>query len=72
VLSDEDNGMTEMRNTNNDEINIEEESGNFEENAILDFIHDVSNMVGGSNVVNSSNNHNSAKRKGAQHTTPQS
>jgi len=71
VLFDEDNGTNGMRNTNNDEINIEEESENFEENAILDFIHDVSNMVGGSNVVNSSNNHNSTKRKGAQHTTPQ-
>jgi len=53
-----------MRNITNDETNIEEGSGNSEENAIPDFIHDVSNMVNGSNVVNSSNNHNSAKRKG--------
>jgi len=58
-----------MRNITNDETNIEERSGNSEKNAIPDFIHDV-NMVDGSNVMNSSNNHNSAKRKGAQHTTP--
>jgi len=59
-----------MGNITNDETNIEKGSGNSEEHAIPDFIHDVSNMVDGSNVVNSSNNHNSAKRKGAQHTTP--
>jgi len=60
-----------MRNTNNKETNIEEGSGESEEDAILDFIHDVSNMVGGSNVANSSSNPSSAKRKGSHNTTPQ-
>lgn len=35
------------------------------------FICNVSNIVGASNVVNNSYKHNSAKRKGAQHTTSQ-
>ena len=52
-----------MRNTTNEETNIEEGSGDSEEDAIPDFIYDVSNMVGGSNVANGSSNHNSAKRK---------
>jgi len=60
-----------MRNTTNEETNIEEGKGDSEEDAIPDFIHNVSNMVGGSNVVNSSSNHISAKRKGTHHTTPQ-
>jgi hypothetical protein len=62
-----------MRNTTNDETNIEEGSGDSEDDKIPNFVHDVSNMVGGSNVVNNSSNHSSVKRKrkGAQHTTPQ-
>jgi hypothetical protein len=32
-----------MRNTTNEETNIEEGSGKFEEDAIPNFIHDVSN-----------------------------
>ena len=34
-----------MRNTTNEETNIEEGSGNFEEDAIPNFIHDVSNWL---------------------------
>jgi len=62
-----------MRNTTNDKTNIEKGSGDSKEDAIPNFVHDVSNMVGGSNVVNNSSNHSSVKRKreGAQHTTPQ-
>ena len=70
LLSDEDNRAAEMRNTTNEETNIEEGSGDSEEDAIPDFIHNVSTMVGGSNVTNSSSNHISAKRKGARNTTP--
>jgi len=51
LLSDEDNGAAEMRNTTNKKTNIEEGSGDSEEDAIPDFIHDVSNMVGGNNIV---------------------
>jgi len=51
LLSDEDNGAAEMRNTTNEKTNIEEGSGDSEEDAIPDFIHDVSNMVGGNNIV---------------------
>jgi len=51
LLSDEDNRAAEMRNTTNEETNIEEGSGDSEEDAIPDFIHDVSNMVGGNNVA---------------------
>jgi hypothetical protein len=73
LLSDEDDrDAAGMRNTTNEKTNMEEGSGDSEEDAIPDFIHDVSNMVGGSNVANSSSNPNSAKRKGAHHTTPQS
>jgi hypothetical protein len=62
-----------MRNTTTDETNIEEGGGDFEEDAIPNCVHDVSNMVGGSNVMNNSSNHSSVKRKrkGAQHTIPQ-
>jgi hypothetical protein len=51
LLSDEDNGAAEMRNTTNEKTNIEEGSGDSEEDAIPDFIHDFSNMVGGNNIV---------------------
>jgi len=71
LLSDEDNGAAGMRNTTNEETNIEEGSGDSKEDAIPDFIHDVSNMVGGSNVANSSSNPSSAKRKDSHHTIPQ-
>jgi hypothetical protein len=50
---------------------MEEGSGDSEKDAIPDFVHDVSNMAGGSNVANNSSNPSSAKRKGAHHTTPQ-
>jgi len=71
LLLNEDNVAAGMRNTTNEETNIEEGSGDSEEDAIPDFIHDVSNMVGGNNVANSSSNPNSAKRKGSHHTTSQ-
>jgi hypothetical protein len=70
LLSDKDNKAIGMRNTTNEKTNIEEGSGDSEEDAIPDFIHNVSTMVGGSNVTNSSSNHISAKRKGARNTTP--
>jgi len=50
---------------------MEEESGDSEEDAIPDFTRDVSNMVGGSNVANSTNNLSSSKKKGAHQTAPQ-
>ena len=40
-----------MRNTTNDETNIEKGSDNSEEDAIPDFVHDVNNMVSRSNVI---------------------
>jgi hypothetical protein len=59
-----------MKNTTNKETNREEGSGDSEEDAITDFIHDVSNMIGGSNVANSSSNPSNAKRKGSHNTIP--
>ena len=56
LLSDEDNVASGMRNTTNEDTNKEEGSGDSEEDAIPDFTRDVSNMVGGSNVTNSSSN----------------
>uniref|UniRef100_A0A6N2MCX4 Uncharacterized protein n=1 Tax=Salix viminalis TaxID=40686 RepID=A0A6N2MCX4_SALVM len=38
---------------------------------MLDCIHDVNNMVGESNVMNSNINHSSEMRKSAQHIAPQ-
>ena len=49
VLPNEDNKGAELRNMNNYEINLEG-SGDFKEDAILDFVHDVSNMIGGCNT----------------------
>lgn len=63
LLSEEGNGAAGMRNTTNDETNIKEESGDSKEDVIHDFVHDVSNMVGESNVTNSSSNHSSAKKE---------
>jgi hypothetical protein len=60
-----------MRNTTNEDTNMEEGSGDSEEDAIPDFTRDVSNMVGGSNVAHNYCNPNSSKRKGAHQTTPQ-
>ena len=71
LLSDEDNVASGMRNTTNKDTNMAEGSGDSEEDAIPDFTRDVSNMVGGSNVTNSSSNHGNSKRKGAHQPTPQ-
>ena len=71
LLSDEDNVAAGMRNTTNEDTNMEEGSGDSEEDAIPDFSQDVSNMVGGSNVANSSNNPSSSKRKSPHQTKPQ-
>uniref|UniRef100_A0A2K2CAR3 Myb/SANT-like domain-containing protein n=1 Tax=Populus trichocarpa TaxID=3694 RepID=A0A2K2CAR3_POPTR len=71
LLSDEDNVAAGMRNTTNEDTNMEEGSGDSEEDAIPDFTRDVSNMVGGSNVAHSCSNPSSSKRKGAHQTTPQ-
>ena len=49
VLPNEDNTGAKLRNMNNYEINLEG-SGDFKEDAILDFVHDVSNMIGGCNA----------------------
>ena len=70
-LLDEDNVASRMRNTTNEDTNMAEGSGDSEEDAIPDFTRDVSNMVGGSNVANSSSNPSSSKRKGAHQPTPQ-
>ena len=59
-----------VRNTTNEDTNMEEGSGDSEDDAIPDFSWDVSNMVGGSNVANSSSNPSSSKRKSAHQTTP--
>jgi len=71
LLSDEDNVTARMRNTTNEDTNMEEGSDDSEEDAIPDFTRDVSNMVGGSNVAHSCSNPSSSKRKGAHQTTPQ-
>ncbi|KAI5592352.1 hypothetical protein BDE02_04G145200 [Populus trichocarpa] len=46
LLSDKDNKAIGMRNTTNEKTNIEEGSGDSEEDAIPDFIHNVSTMRG--------------------------
>ena len=56
LLSDEDNVAAGIRNTTNKDTNMEKGSRDSEEDAIPDFTHDVSNMVSGSNVANSSSN----------------
>jgi hypothetical protein len=63
MLFDEDNRGDGLKNTSNDDINLEEGSGNSNEDGIPNFMDDVSNMVASFNVANSSNNHNSGKRK---------
>ena len=72
LLSNEDNVTAGMKNTTNEDTNMEEGSDDSAKDAIPDFTRDVSNMVGGSNVTNSSSNHGNSKRKGAHQTTPQS
>ena len=59
-----------LKNTSNDDINLEEGSGNSEEDGIPNFMDDVSNIIASFNVANSSNDHNSGKRKATQHSTP--
>ncbi|KAJ6948843.1 hypothetical protein NC651_002993 [Populus alba x Populus x berolinensis] len=49
VLPDEDDKGAKLRNMNNYEINLEG-SGDFKEDTILDFVHDVSNIIGGCNA----------------------
>ena len=69
LLSNEDNVTAGMKNTTNEDTNMEEGSDDSAKDAIPDFTRDVSNMVGGSNVTNSSSNHDSSKRKGAHQTS---
>jgi len=71
MLSNEDGGDDGLRSINNDGINLEEGSGDLEENSIPNFVDDMSNMVICFNVANSSSNHSFGKRKATQYLTPQ-
>lgn len=67
MLFHNDNRDDGLRNTSNEDFNLEEGSRNSKKNSISNFIDDVSHMVAGFNVVNSSSNHNSGgERKTTQ------
>jgi len=52
------------KNTSNEDVNLEEGSGDFEKDSIPNFVDDVNNMVAGVNVsVSTSNTSSSGKRK---------
>jgi hypothetical protein len=56
-----------LRNTNNEDLNLKKESEDSEEDSLPNFVDDVSNMVAGVNVTNSSRNcSSSGKRKAIQ------
>lgn len=66
MTSEEDQGGDGLVNSSNIDKNLEEGSGDSEEDFIPDFVEDVSRMVAGCNVPNSSSNHSSVKRKATE------
>jgi hypothetical protein len=55
------------KNTSNEDVNLEEGSGDFKKDSIPNFVDDVNNMVAGVNVsVSTSNRSSSGKRKATQ------
>ncbi|XP_061962417.1 L10-interacting MYB domain-containing protein-like [Populus nigra] len=63
VLRDDNIGVVEDSNDNNEQPNLEEGSGDSEEDGIPNFTDDMCNMVRGVNMSSSSNTRSSEKRK---------
>lgn len=69
AFDSDDGGVGKRRkNASNEDIHLEEGSGDSEEDTLSNFIEDVNNMVTGINFTNSSSNPSSSsgKRKGVQ------
>ena len=63
----DDDGDDGLRNTNNEDLNLKKGSEDSEKDSLPNFVDDVSNMVAGVNVANSSRNcSSSGKRKAIQ------
>ena len=60
---DDNVGVAEDPNANDEQPDLEEGSGDLEEDGIPNFIDDVCNMVRGVNMSSSSNTRSSGKRK---------
>jgi hypothetical protein len=63
VLCDDNVGIDEDPNTNEEQPDLEEGSGDSKEDGIPNFTDDVCNMVRGVNMSSSSNTRSSGKRK---------
>ena len=71
VLCDDNVGVDEDPNANEEQPDLEEGSGDSEENEILNFTDDVCNMVREVNMSNISNTRSSGKRKEREHSEVQ-
>jgi len=60
-----------MRNVDDDDVNLEEGSGDSNDDVILNFIDDVSHMVLWFSVTNNNSTYSSGKRKARQYSTTQ-
>jgi hypothetical protein len=67
VLCDDNVGVDEDPNANEEQPDLEEGSGDSEEDEILNFTDDVCNMVREVNMSNISNTRSSGKRKEREH-----
>jgi hypothetical protein len=67
VLLDHDVGVDGNQHAKVDQPDLEEESGDSEEDGIPNFTGDVCNMVRGVNMSTRSNNRSSGKRKEREH-----
>jgi len=67
VLPDHDVGVDGNQHAKVDQPDLEEESGDSEEDGISNFTGDVCNMVRGVNMSTRSNNRSSGKRKEREH-----
>ena len=71
VLCDDNVGVDEDPNANEEQPDLEEGSGDSEEDEILNFTDDVCNMVREVNMSNISNTRSSGKRKEREHSEVQ-
>jgi hypothetical protein len=67
VLPDHNVGVDGNQHAKVEQPDLEEESGDSEEDGIPNFANDVCNMVRGVNMSTSSNSRNSGKRKEREH-----
>lgn len=70
MLFEDDGRDDDIQNVNDDDdANLKEESGDWKEDVISNFIDDMNNIIVRGNVESSSSTHSCSKRRDKEHST---